>query len=233
MLHGSTVLKLILALLDGFRKGVDPEVGQLSVMILNEFLGTDFTDTNLPMGLGTGDHLARARAIGGLLMTQLETEFAPAGGGPVVPTSAPAQTFSGLAVNFGLASGIMGLIGGMVPSGTVDELRELGEEVARNVGLGRLVRRALMPLVQILVAQPPTWYYQHEVPAHAVQRGHVGESVPRQRAASATQLYNAMHLLGYSDDKIQAFIQLHQKRLNPERRQDAARQRHSGTSRPR
>jgi hypothetical protein len=205
--------RVLLGALDAIRKGIDPAVGGLAVQVMNEFLGTDLTINQLPMGLGTGDHIARAQAIGALLYNQLEREFAPAGG-QVVPTTAPAETFSGLAINFGLASGIMGLIGGAVPFGFhFEELRELGEEVARNIGLGRLVRQALRPLIQILVAQPLTWalntkYRPTQFAEAMLVNPYLNTQLPQD------QLYNAMHLLGYSDDKIQAFIQMHQKRLS-------------------
>lgn len=206
--------QVILGGLDALRKGIDPAVGELAVTVLNEFLGTDFAAAQLPLGIGTGDHLQRAQAIGGLLYQQLETEFAPAGG-QVGPATAPAQTFAGLAINFGLASGIMGLIGGMVPGGFhLDELRELGEEVARNIGLGRLVRRALTPLVQTLVAQPLQWAINTKyLPSQFTEAMLVNPFA--QQILPHDQLYNAMHLLGYSDDKIAAFIQMHEKRLTP------------------
>ncbi len=211
---GGPLLAVIFGAIDGLRKGLDPEVGELAVTIMNEFLGSDFTAPSLPLGIGTGDHIARGKAIGGLLLGQLEREFAPAGGGPVVPNAAPAETFAGLAVNFGLASGIMGVIGGLIPLIHLDELRELGEEVARNIGLGRLVRRALTPLVQILVAQPLTWALNTKyLPTQFKETELVNPFLGTQ--LNQAQLYNAMHLLGYSDDKIQAFIQMHQKRLNP------------------
>jgi len=214
MLFVGDALNIVLGVLDGIRKGLDPQVGELSVTVLNEFLGTDFGTVQLPMGLGTGDHLTRARAIGALLYSQLESEFAPPGGGAVVPNTAPAQTFSGLAINFGLASGIMGVIGGMVPLAHMDELRELGEEVAQNIGLGRLVRRALQPLIQILVANPLTWaintkYTPTQFPEALLVNPYAATSLP------TDQLYNAMHLLGYSNDKISAFIAMHQKRITP------------------
>lgn len=204
--------QVVLEGLGALRSGLDPAVGLLAQEVLTEFLGVEVGVDNLPLGIGGSDHLARARAIGGLLVGQLESEFAQGGGGALQPSIAAAQTFSGLAVNFGLASGIMGLIGGMVPYGHWDELRELGEEVARNVGLGRLVRQALMPLVHILVALPATWYYNTKyLPAQFTE----GMLVNPFLAATLPhdQLYNAMHLLGYSDDKIQAFIQMHQKKL--------------------
>jgi hypothetical protein len=213
-LVGGPILAFLFGAVDGLRKGLDPEVGQLAVLVMNEFLGTDFAAPNLPLGIGTGDHLARGKAIGGLLLGQLEREFAPAGGGPLVPNVAPAETFAGLAVNFGLASGIMGVLGGLVPLIHLDELRELGEEVARNVGLGRLVRRALTPLIQIMVAQPLTWALNTKyLPTQFKETELVNPYLGTQ--LNHTQLYNAMHLLGYSDDKIQAFVQMHQKRLNP------------------
>jgi hypothetical protein len=206
--------QVVLEGLGDLRKGIDPAVGILAQEVLTEFLGVEVGVENLPLGIGGGDHLARAQAIGALMYNQLEKEFIT--GGQVVPSSAPAQTFSGLAINFGLANGIMGLIGGMVPSfaGHYEELRELGEEVARNVGLGRLVRRALTPLITTLVSNPAQWainikYRATQFKEADLVNPFLGTQLPHD------QLYNAMHLLGYSDDKIQAFIQMHEKKLSP------------------
>lgn len=203
-----------LQFLDGVRKGIDPTVGALAVQVLNEFLGTDFGQPNLPLGLGTGDHLARAQSIGSMLMKQLVVEFSPPSGSAVVPSTVPAATFTGLAVNFGIASAIMGIIGGMIPETHLDELRELGEEVAQNIGLGRLVRRALQPLVQILVANPMQWAINQQ---YTPTQFSLSELVNpyAQTSLDQTHIYQAMNLLGYSNDKIQAVIEMHQKRFTP------------------
>jgi hypothetical protein len=206
--------QVVLEGLGTLRKGIDPAVGILAQEVLSEFLGAEVANLGMPLGISTGDHIARANAVGALLYNQLESEFAPANG-VLVPTSAPAETFSGLAVNFGLASGIFGLIGGCIPGGFhVNELRELGEEVATNIGLGRLVRRALTPLVQILVAQPATWaintkYLPTQFKEADLVNPYAAAVMPHD------QIFKAMNLLGYSNDKIQAFIQLHQKKLTP------------------
>ena len=209
------VTPLAQAILEGLgdlRKGIDPAVGILAQEVLTEFLGVEVGVENLPLGIGSGDHLARAQAVGSLLYNQLEKEFVT--GGQVVPSIAPAQTFSGLAINFGLANGIMGLIGGMVPSqaGHYEELRELGEEVATNVGLGRLVRRALTPLITTLVSNPAQWAINIKYRPTQFKEGELVNPFLGTQLDQAT-LYNAMHLLGYSDDKIAAFIKMHQKRL--------------------
>jgi hypothetical protein len=212
---GLVVTPVGIAVLEGLgdlRSGIDPAVGILAQEVLTEFLGVEVGTSNLPLGIGGGDHLARAQAIGKLLHDQLESEFLAAAGGTVQPSTAPAQTFSGLAVNFGLASGIMGLIGGLIPYGHVDELRELGEEVANNIGLGRLVRRALTPLVTTLVSNPAQWAINIKYRPTQFKEGELVNPFLGTQLDQAT-LYNAMHLLGYSDDKIAAFIKMHQKRL--------------------
>jgi hypothetical protein len=206
--------QVILTGLDAMRKGIDPSVSVLAVSVLNEFLGTDFTAQQLPLGLGSGDHLARAQQTGRLLLAQLTTEFAPASGSPVGPSTAPAATFTGLAVNFGIASAIMGIIGGMVPWGHVDELRELGEEVATNIGLGRLVRRALTPLVQILVAKPMEWWVNTTYTPTQFSLGELVNPYTLTQLPQA-ELFRSMNLLGFSAEKIQLFIQMHQKKLTP------------------
>jgi hypothetical protein len=208
------VAALALETLGGIRQGIDPQVGILAQEVLTEFLGVEVGTQNIPFTTGGAAHIDRATAIGGLLFGQLEKEFLAAVGGTVQPSTKPAETFSGLAVNFGLASGIMGLIGGLVPVGHVDEVRELGEEVATNIGLGRLVRRALTPLVQILVANPATWALNIKYrPTQFKEADLVNPFTAT--TLDHTQLYNAMHLLGYSDDKIAAFIEMHQKKLTP------------------
>jgi hypothetical protein len=204
-----------IAVLEGLgdlRAGVDPAVGILAQEVLTEFLGVEVGVQNLPLGIGGPDHLARAQAIGKILHDQLESEFLAAAGGSVQPSTGPAETFSGLAVNFGLANGIMGLLGGLIPWGHVDEIRELGEEVANNIGLGRLVRRALTPLVTTLVSNPAQWAINVKYRPTQFKEGELVNPFLGTQLDHA-QLYNAMYLLGYTDDKIAAFIKMHQKRL--------------------
>jgi len=94
--------------------------------------------------------------------------------GTSAPTTGPgakaAQTFAGYGVNFGVQNGILALIGSLVPETRLDEVREMGVEVAQNLGLGRLMRVALRPLVQTLIATP----YTHELNTRYLS---VGEQV--------------------------------------------------------
>lgn len=225
----------VFAVLDDVRKALDPEFAQLSVAVLNELLGTDFTVDKFPQGEDVASHLERAEEIGYLFHKQLMSEFlantgvtlgpggpqfteptGPSGAGekitPIGGVRAAAR-FSGLAINFGTATGIIATIGGLVPEVHLDEIREIGEQVAKNLGLGRLQRLALAPIVQILLAEPYKWFINELV--RPTQFG-LGEVVnPFSGAVMPVELiWRDLARAGYSDDKIQAVLELHRKKLS-------------------
>lgn len=221
--------------LDSIRKDLDPEFASLAVSTLNELLGTDFSPAHLPQGEDLAAHLARAEEIGLMFHRQLLSEFltstgvvlqpggpqypeptaATGAGEKITPTSGvrAAARFSGLAINFGTATGIIATIGGLVPEVHLDEIREIGEQVAKNLGLGRLQRLALAPIVQILLAEPYKWFINEL--ARPTQFG-LGEVVnPFSGAVMPAELiWRDLARAGYSDDKIQAVLELHRKKLS-------------------
>lgn len=223
----------IFDVLDDLRKVLDPDFARLSISVLNELLGTDFDVQHLPSGGDIAAHLARAEEVGLLFHRQLLREFlastgigldtasgtfsepsGPSGVGErITPISGvrAAARFSGLAINFGTATGIIGTLGGLAPFVHLDEIREIGEEVARNLGLGRLQRLALAPIVQILLAEPYKWFINEF-------------ARPKQLAASEVVnpfsgavmnpafIWRDLAREGYSDEKIQALLELHRKK---------------------
>lgn len=226
---------VVFQVLDQLRKTLDPQFAQFSVAVLNELLGTDFNLSHLPQGEDVNSHLARAEEIGLLFHRQILREFlastgisldpatssfseptaATGAGERITPMSgvSAAARFTGLAINFGTATGIIATIGGLVPFAHLDEIREIGEEVAKNLGLGRLQRLALAPLVQILLAEPYRWFI-NEV-ARPTQFG-LGEVVNPFSGSvmDASLIWRDLARAGYSDDKIQAVLELHRKKSN-------------------
>lgn len=225
----------VFQVLDLLRKTLDPQFASFSVAVINELLGTDFNVSHLPQGEDVGSHLARAEEIGLLFHRQILTEFlqstgisldpststfseptaATGAGEKITPMSGvrAAARFSGLAINFGTATGIIATLGGLAPFVHLDEIREIGEEVAKNLGLGRLQRLALAPLVQILLAEPYKWFI-NEV-ARPTQFG-LGEVVnPFSGSVMKPELiWKDLARAGYSDDKIDAVLELHRKKSN-------------------
>lgn len=225
--------QVVFTFLDSLRKELDSSFALLASSILNELLGTDFTVSHLASGSNVEAHLQRAQEIGLLFHRQLLVEFLqstgitldPAAGTfsePSGPTGAgekispmsgvrAAARFSGLAINFATANGIIATLAGLVPEVHLDEIREIGEEVATNLGLGRLQRMALKPIIQILLANPYAWFINEVARPTQFKLGDVVN--PFSGAIMRDSLiWRSLAREGYSDDKISALLELHRKK---------------------
>jgi len=200
----------LLAALDEMRKDLEPSVQNLSVTVLNELLGTDLQVGQVVTGMDMASHIDRAGVIGGLFHNTLIKEFTIST--PLDPSDGAtnARIFSGMVINFGTVTGTLALLGGLVPFAHIDEIREIGENVARNLGLGRLARLAMQPLIHTLIQLPYSWYFNLQyrpttfTPAECFNQFAL-------KAMSPTIVHDSLARAGYSDDKIAELIVLHQK----------------------
>lgn len=186
---------------------------ELTAEVLNEFLGTKFTGGDFGVLTGGDATLTRAHQIGNAILGRLEDEFAP--GKKVTPESSEegAKRMAGFAVNFGIQTGILALIGGAVPIAHLDEVREMGVEAARNIGLGRLVRQALRPLVQETITTP----YGRRLKARYQQDLLAPAEYIRQFLAGRInhdQLLERLRQHGFTDDDIDELTRQHVPDLN-------------------
>jgi hypothetical protein len=156
-LFAPKLVGLFLKFLADLRAKMDPQVAELAVDVLNEMTGAEFSTQDLPTGQDPASHIDRASAVGGRLCALLEREFAPAGTIDPDQGTKAASTFVGFGINFAVANAMITILGELASVGYIKELRELGVEVAQNIGLGRLVRQALRPLVQTTISDPITW----------------------------------------------------------------------------
>jgi len=204
-----------IGLLDKLRKGLDPTIAGIAVEVLNELLGTSYTAAHLPTGGSVGDHIARAEAVGNLLHQQLTAEFVTAGDVTADKGRTAAHKMSGFLINFGTATGILAAIGGLLPQIRLDEIREIGEQVARNLGLGRMHRMVMKPLVNTLIATPYQWWFNTQFHPTQFKPGELVNPYTN-NLMDSTHVFQALDLAGYSDDKKQQLVELHQKRLSLE-----------------
>src|SRR5260370_12761142 len=96
------------------------------------------------------------QVFGGDLYKLLEEEFKPTSGDLQAGDDAPAQRFLGFLMNFAIRQGNIECLTGFLPEEfrVGEGFRAYGELMAKNLGLGRLARQALRPLIQTLVADP-------------------------------------------------------------------------------
>jgi hypothetical protein len=200
---GATILDSLVKGLSDVRNNRSPAMNDLITDTMGEFFGQDFDSSNLSAAPGEDTNLANMQAIGSDILGMLEGEFAPDGTMSASQGLAAAQAFVGFATNFGVRSAFLGMLGELSSMGIIQDTREIGEGVARNLGLGRLVRRAIQPLVQILITTPLTWVLNNR---YSPKRLNEAELYRARLSGtySDADYYVAMGDLGYRDIDIKA-----------------------------
>jgi hypothetical protein len=203
---GGTVISKFLSLISDFRRDNAGAFSDISKEVLGEFLATDMSGVNIDVSQGPSGSIDAANAIGNALHNTLMNEFKA--NGPISDDQGAqnARTFSGFAVNFGVQNAILSMMGDCLSVHLLQQVRSLGEETARNLGLGRLQRIAMQPLLNAAIAKPYTRYL------NALMRPEVlgvGELIKAYNRGNITndQLTTQLQRHGYADADIQNIIE--------------------------
>ena len=167
-------------------------VNQVIAASLEEVLGVDVTPDDIPHGHGIEENRRRAQAIGNKLHNLLTSEFGDLTEITPERGAQNARVFSGFGLNLAISNSFIGLLGELLSLGQVEEFRELGEEVIQVLGLGRLQRLALQPLIRNFVQQPYDLYLKSKLRpdrlseaeyVRAMQRGTMSQDEVKKRLA--------------------------------------------------
>jgi hypothetical protein len=201
----SDVLALFFKIISGIRHATTHNFDETTTEVLNEFLGTAFSPDALKTNGGPEEILQKCTKIGTEILDRLEFEFTK--GKEVTPESGAegARTFAGYAVNFAIQNAIITLIGSCIPETRLDEVRELGVEVAGNLGLGAQVAAALAPLVNNAIVKPYNRQLSEKYQMDLLGAPQLARAalVGRMKPADAKQL---LRQHGLSDDQIDELI---------------------------
>lgn len=128
----------------------------LCAAILTDLTGVEIDPVPLKQSAFGSGRVAGMEKFGSDLYDMLAKEFAPQSGDLEAPSDAPAKIFLGFLMNFAIRQGNVSAMCEALPSQFkfLEGFRDYGELMAKNLGLGRLARRALTPLIQTLVAEP-------------------------------------------------------------------------------
>jgi hypothetical protein len=167
-------------------------------LLANEFLQTE------AQGAAAEAATARGSGIGGL----------PAK--PLTPEQGvdAARRFLGFVMSFSVQEANVAVLGELASLGFIENFREFGAGMARNLSLGRLSRAALRPLVDHLVGDPLEWAINKQYRPKLLGPG------PATRAwlaghMTAQELRDELALQGFSESKISAVISENLKDLSP------------------
>jgi hypothetical protein len=143
--------------------------------VMTDLLGIEMDSNELISTIGHGGRLSALRRAGAWLYGQLSLEFDPSGGTrPIAPSADPATAFLGFLIEFAIRQGNVATFCEFLPEelNIFSGIREYGELLAKNLGLGRLARQALRPMMQILVADPLEWElnqkYRPKLPSEGI-----------------------------------------------------------------
>jgi hypothetical protein len=128
----------------------------LAGTILEDLTGVPVDKAALKNSAFGSGRLAAMQTFGGDLFKLLVEEFKPTAGDLEAGDVAPAERFLGFLMNFSIRQGNIELLCSMLPESVRigEGFRAYGENMAKNLGLSRLARRALQGMIQILVNDP-------------------------------------------------------------------------------
>lgn len=208
------------ALLTGFftaAQGQDtPGFNRLVAAVLSDTLGIEVNAEDIQAAQFEGGRVAAMNKVGADLFNTLGNEWitgtadATPGGGvgglpgtegvPLTPEQGvkAAQAFIGFALSFAVRQGNVAFLSSALPWEWLGGIREYGEMMAKNLGLGRLVRRALQPYVQTLISLPLQQALNKQYRPHILDAKQLANAFIRQDIDRSDYM-KRLALLGFTD----------------------------------
>jgi hypothetical protein len=179
----------------------------LAAAVVEDLTGVKPDAAQLKQSTFGSGRLAGMETLGGDIFDLLQQEFSP--DGTISPDQGvgAAKRFLGFLMNFSIRQGNVAAMCEAMPKelGFLSGFRDYGEQMAKNLGLGRLARRALTPLIQLTIADPLTWklnqLYRPKMMAEA-------QMIKRffRDPSTEQRMKDDLAKLGYSDETIADLI---------------------------
>jgi hypothetical protein len=210
---GTFIVSQVLQVISTIRSNGAADFAQVTGQVLGEFMGIETESVNFKTGVTPADSLARAKQLGELVVTMLQDQFGTAGPQSPEAGESAAKALAGYGINFATSNVFLSWLVELSTDGKFGDFDKLGEDVAQSMGLGRLTRQALRPLVRNAITQPydrkMRSIYRADIPAvpelvKALASGRMADTDAR--------AYMAQH--GLSDQFISELIAQHTPSLS-------------------
>lgn len=165
-----TALAVLLPIISNVEGINAPEFYQLAAVILEDFLGIEYSsDLAKELYATRGKGLRPFQLLGKRLTDLLINEFKPSG--DVDSSTVQVETFVGFLLAFAIREWNFGFFTDFLPFELGAGFREIGSNIARALGLGRLARRGLTPIIDTLVQTPLQWHLNGRYPTTLLSPG--------------------------------------------------------------
>lgn len=171
----------------------------------NEALGTSLSADALGSDGQAGGGMADNEAIGDALLSIFEQAFDATGPLTAEQGASNARKFAGYNVKFATTQGFLSIMAEAVSLGFLKEFHELPDALRASLGLGRLSRLALQPLIQNAIQLP---YHRYTLAKYRPTKLAEAQLVKALHSGDMQEgdVRAALAELGYSDDLIDFVI---------------------------
>lgn len=202
----------VIKIISDVRASGGKEFADIAAAVMGEFLGVEIDPGNLAPGQGAGAAAQRASALGNAFMNTLQNSMQGAAPIDASDGAANAKRFAGYGINFAVANSLMSIIAELVSDEHLTQLHELGDEVATNLGLGRLMHSALAPFVHAAITNPFTRFMNAQYRGKELSVGELMQGLNAARLAEQ-DVTRALTELGYSDEFVAELKMQHAPKL--------------------
>lgn len=192
-----------------------PAFDRLAEVAVKDLLGVDAT-IRVQRGLGGREQrVGAARSMGAAIMGAMAGATGGKARGALEPSQQPAEDFLTFVTQLTLEGWMMGMIGEFCTIGQVEAIGDLDDALVTATGMSRLSRRALAPLVDVLLSTPLEWKINKEFRPRLLAAGEVARQVVRGKM-TREQALEELARQGYSDTRIEALLSAARKFLSPD-----------------
>jgi hypothetical protein len=195
----------------------------LTAAIINDLLGVEVAGSEIAQAGTQRGLIGAMQKAGGDFFNVLANEFlgqppsaagGPSGlpgtpGAPLTPQQGvdSAKAFLGFILSFAVRQGNLETIATALPESfrMFDGIRAYGELMAKNLGLGRMSRRALQPLIQTLIATPLQQALNQQYRPHVMDAKQLASAFIR-GDIDRSDYAKRLTLLGFTDSDIDLLI---------------------------
>jgi hypothetical protein len=193
-----------------------PIIAGIVAPVLSGLFGAEIDEGAFARKLAKGGGHSAAQAIVAGFMRAIEGNTS----GELTPSREGSARIASAAVAASLESSFNALVPSMLSHlfpfdlGHFTEIMELPEDIIRALGVGRLVRRALGPLVTVTCSTPMEWHVNKQYRPTLLSAGQAAQQILRGHGNREAWLED-LRRQGYSEPRIEAILNQQRKFFSP------------------
>lgn len=209
----ASTLAYVLDFVTKAKQGGQPALLDFIAASLSDALLIDISAADIKTGQGAAAQAAVNAGLGKKFIDALKVFFGANGSVTSQSAEAGAASLVGLGMQMSGNAAFLGILGGLLPQVHLDELKEATEMLEKSLGLNRLVRLALTPLIQQTISLPLTRSYAAQYRQAMLGVGELARAQLADRMPGNTA-HDLLTQHGLSDDQIAELVEQHTPRLH-------------------